>query len=195
MKLERRSQRLVLRPLRGSDYPAWREANSQMLPPQNRWDRKRWPLEEFTRAHFRKVLAAQAKLRKDDDFYECGVFLREGTLIGVVSAMNVVRGVSHTAFLGYVIFNRHWGRGYGKESVRLMFDLAFRDLKLHRLEAGVEPGNRRSILLARSLGMRKEGLKKRMVNLRGGWQDLIIYSITCEELGIRWKGKSVARLR
>jgi len=72
--------------------------------------------------------------------------------------------------------------------VRALIDIGFRDLRLHRLEAGIEPGNRRSILLARSLGLRKEGLKRRAVFLRDTWVDLGIYAVTCEDVGIPWKG-------
>ncbi len=42
---------------------------------------------------------------------------------------------------------------------------------------------------------RKEGLKKRAVFLRGKWVDLVIYSATCEEFGVKWKGVPKTRPR
>lgn len=53
----------------------------------------------------------------------------------------------------------------------------------------------RSVMLAKSIGLRKEGLKKRIVYLRDEWQDLTMYSITCEELGIKWRGSAKTRFR
>ena len=49
--------------------------------------------------------------------------------------------------------------------------------------------------LARSAGLRKEGLKKRAAFLRGKWIDLVVYAGTCEEFGFSWKGVAQTRLR
>lgn len=195
MKLLLKTKRLVIRPLELKDYSAWKKAFSTMGPPQNRWDKKNRPLEELTLAKFTKILREQKSLRAKDYFYDFAVLNKEGEMLGTVSLMNVVRGLSQTAFLGYGILNPYWGRGYGKEAVRAAIDWGFRELKLHRIEAGVEPYNRRSILLARKLQMRKEGTKKRAVYLRETWVDLVIYSLTCEEWGIPWRGKPLNRLR
>jgi ribosomal-protein-alanine N-acetyltransferase len=113
---------------------------------------------------------------------------KNGELIGFVALMEVVRGVSYTCFLGYRIFSPHWGQGYAKEAIRAVIDIGFKDLKLHRIEAGVEPSNIRSIRTARSLKMRKEGLKKRALFLRGKWVDLVIYTITTEDAGYKFRG-------
>jgi ribosomal-protein-alanine N-acetyltransferase len=192
----RRTSRLIIRPLERGDYSAWKTAWSTMLPAQNAWDRSNRPAEALTRAEFSKVLKRLRAVRSKDQFHHFGVFLSStGELIGTVSAMDVLRGLSQSAYLGYSLFNRHWGRGYGKEAVRAMIDIAFRDLKLHRLEAGIEPRNRRSILLARALKLRKEGLKRRAVFLKGKWVDLVMYSITSEEVGMEWKGNAQTRPR
>lgn len=186
----RQTRRLVLRPLEPRDYEFWREAELDAPPRRNRWDRGPRSAREATPAEFRSLLRRQATWRKSDSFYILGVFERAtGALVGNVSVMNVMRGVTQSAFLGYSIHGAHWGKGYGREAVRALIDVAFRDLKLHRVEAGVEPGNRRSIRLARALGLRKEGLKRRAVYLRGGWVDLIMYGATCEEFGVRWRGR------
>ena len=80
------------------------------------------------------------------------------------------------------------GQGYGKESLKALIIFAFKHLKLHRVEAGIEPNNIRSLRLAKSVGLRKEGTKKRMLYLRDKWQDIVIYSATCEEFGYKFKG-------
>lgn len=103
--------------------------------------------------------------------------------------MEVVRGLTHTCFLGYYLYNNYWGRGLAKEAVLATLDIGFRDLKLHRIEAGIEPNNHRSQRLARSLKMRREGVKKRALYLRGQWVDLVMFTLTTEDMGIEFRGK------
>ncbi len=187
-KLLKKTKRLILRPLETKDFEVWRTANSKKLPSQNKWDDGRLPEKDFTKAKFKALLKEQSDHRKADQYYRLGVFNKKtGALMGTVSAMNVVRGVTHSCYLGYFINNNYWGQGYGKEAALGMIHFCFKEMKLHRVEAGVEPTNRRSIMLAKSLGLRKEGLKKRMIFLRGAWLDCTMYSATCEEFGYKWK--------
>jgi len=187
-KLIKKTKRLILRPLENQDFKAWQTANFNKLPAQNKWDEGHLPDKDFTKANFKKLLKEQSEQRKADQYYYLGVFGRKTkALIGTVSAMNVVRRVTHTCYLGYFINNNYWGQGFGKEAALGMIHLCFKEMKLHRIEAGVEPTNRRSIMLAKSLGLRKEGLKKRMIFLRGAWLDCTMYSATCEEFGYKWK--------
>lgn len=183
----------MIRPLVASDFVAWRAAHGGLPPPQNRWDRGRRSPAELTRTRFRQVLRRQLLLRRRDRHYSLAVFERgTGTLVGGVSLMDVLRGLAQSAFVGYYVLSPFWRRGYGTEAVRAALDVGFRDLRVHRLEAGIEPANRRSILLARTLGLRREGLKRRALFVRDTWVDLGIYAVTCEELGFPWKGTAKA---
>lgn len=194
--LVRKSERLIVRPLILSDFMKWQEAHSSMQPPRNQWDRKKRTPEEVSQKVFRAILKNQKELREKDKFYDLAVFEKKsGKLVGTVAIMDVLRGLGQSAYLGYFLNNNFWGMGYGKESTLAIIDIGFRDLKLHRIEAGIEPTNRRSIMLARSIGLRKEGLKKRAVFLRNIWTDLVMYSATCEEFGFKWKGTAQTRLR
>ncbi|MCM2277591.1 MAG: GNAT family N-acetyltransferase [Oligoflexia bacterium] len=187
---ERKTRRLVVRPLVSSDDLAWKAAYSTMLPKRNAFDPTNRKPRELSVRRFRADLKSRNEGMAADRYYGFGVFHRKsGELVGQVGIMDVQRGISQSAYLGYVIFNRYWNQGFGKEAVRAAVDIAFRDLRLHRVEAGIRPRNRRSILLARSLGFRKEGLKKRAVLMHGEWVDLVMYSATTEDFGIRWRGR------
>jgi ribosomal-protein-alanine N-acetyltransferase len=187
--LERTTPRLVVRTLREGDEAAWREAWTTMLPAKNRWDVGPRARAELSRAAFEELIDTEARWRETDSRYPLVVVrLDDGAIVGAIGIVDVVRSISQTAFLGYRIFNRHWGQGFAGEAVRAAIDIAFVDLGLHRVEAGIEPGNRRSIRLARSLGMRLEGRKKLAVHLRDQWVDLSVYALTCEDLGYRFSG-------
>lgn len=185
-RLHRKTSRLTIRPLVLSDFAAWKQAYLLIHKSKNRWDHGPKQPDSLTRVVFKKILSRQKRLRNDDKFYDLSVFNNQGAFVGVVAAMEVTRGISHTAFLGYGIFNNYWGRGYGKESVKAMIDIGFRDIKLHRIEAGIEPGNTRSIALAKSLAMRREGLKKKAIYLRNEWVDLIMFTLTSEDMKIKF---------
>jgi ribosomal-protein-alanine N-acetyltransferase len=194
--IRKKNGNLVLRTLQASDYKVWRDTFSTLPPPKNRWDSKPRKRAELKRTDFNKILRQQKQNRKRDYFYDLALFHRKSkAFLGTLSVMNVDRGLSHSAYIGYRIFQPYWGNGYGTQAVKMLLEFGFKDLKLHRLEAGVEPKNKRSIALAKRLGLRREGLKQKMVYLRGNWVDLIIYAITCDEAGFTWKGVPKNRLR
>ncbi len=194
--LYRKTKDLIVRPLHLADYEKWKIANMAMEPSKNKWDRKSKTLEEASLKNFKKILQSQKSLRDQDKYYDLAIFEKKTrNHVGTVAAMDVLRGLGQSAYLGYFINNQFWGRGYGKQAVLAIIDIAFKDLKLHRLEAGIEPTNRRSLFLARSVKLRKEGLKKRAVFLRNTWVDLVMYSATCEEFGVKWKNKPQTRIR
>ena len=198
MKLElfkRSTKRLIIRPMQKSDYVQWKSAYSTMLPKKNKWDSSLNREEsQLTKPVFFKLLDDQKIKRQREDFCDYAIFLKSnGAFIGRVSLMNFVRSVTQSSFIGYALFNRYWGLGYAEEAVHALIDIAFKDHKLHRVVAGIEPDNKRSIRLAKKLGFRKEGLSKRVVLLRDEWQDLIQFALTPEDRKIKWTGQTQLR--
>lgn len=188
--MELKTSRLLIRFLKDSDYPIWYKAHKNMPAPRNVWDQNPRPEKELTLSQFKKYLKLQANLRKKDLFYDFAIFLKKDKiLIGHVGIMEVTRGLSHSAYLGYRIFNPYWGQGYAKEAVDAVILCAFKQLKLHRLEAGIEPQNKKSIALAKSLDLRYEGTQKRKIFLRDQWVDFKAYCVTCEDRGIPFQGQ------
>ena len=68
-------------------------------------------------------------------------------------------------------FTPHAGHGLMREGLSQVIAHAFTKLKLHRLEANIQPGNRPSIRLVRTLGFRREGLSPRYLHIAGTWRD------------------------
>lgn len=92
-------------------------------------------------------------------------------LVGFVRVGDVVRGAFQSAYLAYGAFSGHEGRGLMTQGVRAVVDLAFDELRLHRLEANIQPANYRSIALVRRLGFEKEGFSPRFLLVDGDWRD------------------------
>jgi [ribosomal protein S5]-alanine N-acetyltransferase len=100
------------------------------------------------------------------------VCVREtGEIAGVVNVTNIVRGVFRSAYLGYYAFTGFEGRGLMREGLAAVVRHAFKVLKLHRLEANIQPGNAPSIALVRACGFAQEGYSPRYLKIGGRWRD------------------------
>ncbi|MBG9386838.1 GNAT family N-acetyltransferase [Caenimonas aquaedulcis] len=96
---------------------------------------------------------------------------RTGALVGIFNISNIVCGSFHSAYLGYYAFAGHERQGLMREGLRLLLRTAFTELKLHRLEANIQPANAASIALVRSCGFQLEGYSPRYLKIRGRWRD------------------------
>lgn len=181
---EMRTKRLIIRPYQLSDYQEWKDTYLNLPAPVNQWCSKAKSKEQLTKKHFKEILSSQKKNRNEDRYYDFTVFDKKtGSIIGHTSLMDISRAVFQNAFLGYTVHSPYWRKGYGKEMVEATILIAFKTLKLHRLEAGIDPANKRSIALAKSLGMRREGVSKKRLYLGGKWCDMVIYALTAEDRG------------
>ena len=110
-------------------------------------------------------------------------------LVGVANLNEIVRGSFQSAYLGYYAFVPLAGKGLMREGLSLVLRLAFRELGLHRVEANIQPDNARSIVLARSLGFRREGYSPRYLKLGGRWRDHERWTLLREEWRPRGHGR------
>jgi [ribosomal protein S5]-alanine N-acetyltransferase len=94
-----------------------------------------------------------------------------GDLAGYIEITNIVRGCFQSAYLGYYIFRGYERRGYMSWALAEMVKRAWKDLKLHRLEANIQPENIESIKLVQKLGFQKEGFSPAYLKIAGRWRD------------------------
>lgn len=128
----------------------------------------RWTKPPVSPAAFRSFIERMAQ-PANASFLVC---LRDGgDIVGVIDITNVVLGSFRSGYVGYNAFAGHEGRGLMREGLQAVISHAFRSLKLHRLEANIQPGNVRSLALARSCGFSHEGFSPRYLKIRGRWRD------------------------
>lgn len=72
--------------------------------------------------------------------------------------------------------------GYGSESILLMTDYAFSELRLNCIYARVTSNNENSQLLFEKRGFEKEGILRRRIFKKGEFHNIISYSILKGEL-------------
>lgn len=104
-----------------------------------------------------------------------------GEPLGMVNASQIYRGGFRSAYLGYWIGAPFEGKGLMREGVALMLNRVFGVLRLHRIEANIQPKNRRSLALAKALGFRREGFSPRYLKFDGVWRDHVRFAITVED--------------
>jgi ribosomal-protein-alanine N-acetyltransferase len=92
-------------------------------------------------------------------------------IAGVINLTNMVLGAFRSGYLGYYAFSGHEHRGYLSAGLKAVTRHAFGTLKLHRLEANIQPGNAASLALVRHCGFSKEGYSPRYLKIGGRWRD------------------------
>lgn len=96
-----------------------------------------------------------------------------GSIIGMIALNNIVWGCFHSCFLGYKLDVRQLNRGYMTQAVSAVTQVAFEDLRLHRIEANVMPRNGRSLRVLEKCGFENEGSSKQYLKINGVWEDHI----------------------
>jgi ribosomal-protein-alanine N-acetyltransferase len=104
-------------------------------------------------------------------------------LAGAYTLSQIHHGAFRNAYLGYYAFEPHAGAGLMRRAMPSVFRFAFGEMRLHRLQADVQPGNDRSIALLRATGWREEGYARRYLKIGGRWRDHIMFAILAEETG------------
>lgn len=82
--------------------------------------------------------------------------------------------------LGEIYYKLHpdfWGKGYATEAAKQLVKIGFDDFDLHKVEAGVATENIRSIKVLEKIGMTREGLRRKILPIRGEWKDNYHYAI------------------
>lgn len=88
------------------------------------------------------------------------------------------------AELGYVLAQSQWGKGVMTEVLQPLVEFAFTQMRLHRLEALVDPANAASARVLTGAGFQQEGLmQQRALGADNTFVDTAIYAL----LASRWQ--------
>ncbi|WP_159452725.1 GNAT family N-acetyltransferase [Pedobacter nyackensis] len=94
-------------------------------------------------------------------------------LIGLSNGLNKFKN----AELWFKLHPGYWGKGYITEAALLLLKFGFERLLLHRIEAGVATENIASIRVLEKIGMQKEGIRRKILPIRGEWKDNFHYAV------------------
>jgi len=121
---------------------------------------------------------------KNENYESLLICVREtGAIAGTITLSQIFRKAFQNAYLGYLLGEKFTGEGYMTEAVELILKQAFLNLKLHRVEANVQPHNASSIKVLKRCGFTKEGFSRNYLKISGKWRDHERWAIIKED----WK--------
>jgi len=113
----------------------------------------------------------------DESRYDFLIFSPGHQLLGEV-VLNEIDYDSRQAGFRICLFRSDWfNQGIGSEAARLVLELAFGGLRLHRIELEVYDYNPRARHVYEKLGFVQEGVKRDGVFIRNCYHDVILMSM------------------
>jgi ribosomal-protein-alanine N-acetyltransferase len=145
-----------------------------------------WTYPPADAASFRRLL----ERNRADNFYALlARRIEDEAIVGLFEFSEVVRGSFQNAYLGYWVGAPFARRGYMREGMQLALRFAFNELRLHRVEANIQPANKSSLALAKKAGFRREGFSPRYLKIGGRWRDHERWAILSDHQRMGHKGR------
>lgn len=107
--------------------------------------------------------------------------IEDGAIAGVYTLSQIVRRLFQSAYIGYYAERPFNGQGYMAEGLQLVLRHTFVAMKLHRVEANIQPENAASIALVKRAGFRLEGFSPRYLKISGRWRDHQRWAMTIDD--------------
>ena len=166
------TQRLLLRRIISQDAPAILQLRSNEMV-----------MQYIDRERCQTLTDAEAFVKKINDALEFnegitwGIALDEapGILIGTIGYWRIMKE-HYRAEIGYMLHPDHWKKGIMKEALLKVIDTGFNHLKLHSIEAHINPDNVASANILTSTGFVREAYFKENFFYKGTFRDTEIYS-------------------
>ncbi|MBS9962041.1 ribosomal protein S5-alanine N-acetyltransferase [Vibrio alginolyticus] len=100
-----------------------------------------------------------------------------GEMLGTISFSSLSRFLFYSCNVGYSLAEKAQGHGYMRRGLTMACDYMFNVQKLHRIQAGYMPHNKRSESVLEHVGFNREGYAKDYLLINGEWQDHVLTSL------------------
>lgn len=169
-----KGERVVLRPMQSEDSARQHEFDQ---------DIELYGLDSAY-PHVWALARAQAfvegRMKPDDDLAPFAIEA-DGQYIGYASLMHLQNRYGNLE-LGIMIGERaYWGRGYGREVVKLLLHYGFHYLGARRIHLTTHAKNERALRCYLACGFVEEGRPRKVIWIEGEYVDLVDMSILREE--------------
>ncbi len=103
--------------------------------------------------------------------------------VGSICFSHFLQGSFKKCNLGYKLSQDYCHKGYMTEALSFLIPVVSQELRLHRIEAYVQPDNRPSASLLSRLDFMEEGYLRSYAEINGTWTDHLIFSLICDHSG------------
>ena len=171
-----RSERVFLRPAERDDIPTFLEWLADADLAEGMASRAPWS-DVAEQRWFDELQKTQG--RTTWHFVIC---LRGGGRPIGFCALHDIDHTNGSAELGIGIGEKdEWGKGFGTETLRILIDFAFGELRLHRVFLQVLAHNERAIHVYEQVGFSLEGTRREAVYRHGRYHDMHVMGILSAE--------------
>jgi RimJ/RimL family protein N-acetyltransferase len=172
MNLE--TERLIIRDFNNSD---WQDLHTLYMKPETiKYNPSGYPENEDAS---RKIVAdwSSQDVNVARDKYTAVILEKVNHQFTGVISLDLGERKYRKGEIWYKLLPAYWGQGIATEAVKTMLAFGFEQLLLHRIECGCSIFNIASFKVMEKVGMTREGIKRKVLPLEGGWHDAYLYSI------------------
>ena len=130
---------------------------------------------EETKEVIRPIINNQKEEKRKLYFWK--ILLKETNKFIGIAGMNLSLNRFKSGEIYYKLLPDVWGKGYATETSKTLVKSGFGKFNLHRIEAGVATENIASIRVLEKSGMTREGLRRKILPIRGKWKNNYHYAI------------------
>ena len=170
---ELKTARLILRRIRNSDAPAIlaMRSDEQVM---NYIDKE--PMKDISESIALIQLINDAVDNNSGINWAIAFSDDPDTQIGTIGFWRIIPQ-HYRAELGYMLQKEHWKKGIMHEAIQAVIAYGFGALKLHSIEAHINPGNQASAGILEKSGFTREAYFREDFYFRGTFRDTAIYSL------------------
>lgn len=131
----------------------------------------------FTEAGQREAVEAALAQQASGSAVPLVILDVSGAVVGTFTIASIIRGAFQSCSVGYWLAERSQGVGLATAALREAANLAFGDLRLHRIQAETLTQNKRSQRVLRRVGFEQYGVAPSYMHIAGEWQDNVLYQL------------------
>ena len=165
---------VVLKKPKKENWREWaelRQVSRKFLQP---WE-PTWPSNFLTKELFTKFINKIETALKKKISYNFFIFHKKtNNLMGGISLTNFKSEGYKSITIGYWMGEEYAGKGYMRDSLKIISNYCFTDLGLNRIEAACLPKNLSSKKVLLNVGFKVEGYAKKYLDINGKLEDHLL---------------------
>lgn len=172
-----------LRKLRKSDVDKIYEQINDMKIIKN-LERVPWPYKRKDAVcYVNKKLKEYKKPRIKRSSFDFAIELNSTKEFIGITSLHTINLSNNNCYTGTWMGVDYWGKGYNKDSKKLLLNYAFKQLKFHKVLFSTYTDNKRSQKSIEKTGAKKEAIFRKDDFKMGKWKDSVVYGLLKKE----WK--------
>ena len=167
-------KKVILKQPKKENWKEWAELRQRSREFLQPWEPK-WPNNFLTKESFTSFINMIENSLKKKNGYNFFIFNKKKKhLMGGISLTNFKSEGYKSITIGYWMGQDYAGRGYMKDSLKIICDYCFSDLGVNRIEAACLPKNLTSKKVLLNVGFEIEGYAKKYLNINGKLEDHLL---------------------